>query len=92
MRGENGLRFLPRTVPTATTHSIVKQNGTKWPSEAGYFPTVIEVHLVYEALFSYDFHLIAAIAEKDPAIRTIAIVVILAAIRKTALSAQPSWQ
>ena len=49
LRGENGLRFLPRTVPTTTTHPIVKQNGTKWPSEATYFPRVIGVHLVYEA-------------------------------------------
>ena len=45
----------------------------------------------YEALFSYDFYVISAIAEKGRAIRTIAIVVILAAIRKIALSGQPSW-
>ena len=61
LRGENGLRFLPRTVPTTTTHPILKHNHMKWPSEVAYSPRVIEVG--YEALFSYDFYRIAAIAE-----------------------------
>ena len=83
MRGENGSRFLPRTVPTTTTNPIFNHNRAKWPSEAAYSPRVIEVG--YEALFSYDLYVIAAIAEKGRAIRTIAIVVILAAIRKNSL-------
>lgn len=79
MRGENGSRFVPRTVPW--------YNSKQQPhaSEAVYSPRVIEVHLVYEALFSYDFHLIAAIAGKGRAIRTITIVVILAAHAENSL-------